>query len=268
MAEPERTVEGPDEKGIKTVTEIFRNAQGHIRKKVITKILVSKEKQPAGRKQRIAERKKWAFFGKASENDDDGTTFNGEPFDLEMKKRETNYYTGEEESQIKKKLEGKGQKSVVKCGFCGEMGHFTLWCPKKKAGAMPINPSAQVGGGGTEMRSATRNASGKYVPMHRRAGGMKDYSRDSEYSLRVTNISEDANEEDLRDLFWRCGETERVYLARDRSTGKSRGFAFVSYKRKEDMELALEKLDGFAYDNLILHVEKAKPRERKEGDKK
>jgi RNA recognition motif-containing protein len=44
------------------------------------------------------------------------------------------------------------------------------------------------------------------------------------------------------------------------------GFAFVSYADRDSAEKAVARLNGFGYDNLILHVEFAKPRE--EGEKK
>jgi translation initiation factor 3 subunit G len=44
----------------------------------------------------------------------------------------------------------------------------------------------------------------------------------------------------------------------DKNTGQSRGFAFVSYKRREDAERAIKTLNGFGYDHLILTVEWSK----------
>lgn len=42
-----------------------------------------------------------------------------------------------------------------------------------------------------------------------------------------------------------------------------KGFAFVSFYSKSDAERALEALDGFGYDNLILSVEWAKKDNKK-----
>ena len=39
----------------------------------------------------------------------------------------------------------------------------------------------------------------------------------------------------------------------------SRGFAFVSFVHKEDAARAMEKLQGFGYDHLILKLEWARP---------
>ncbi|CAN0541227.1 unnamed protein product, partial [Ectocarpus sp. 8 AP-2014] len=51
----------------------------------------------------------------------------------------------------------------------------------------------------------------------------------------------------------------RVYLAKDPETMQSRGFAFVSYYQKSDAESAMQALQGYGYDHLILKLEWAKP---------
>lgn len=78
-------------------------------------------------------------------------------------------------------------------------------------------------------------------------------------SLRVSNLSEDTTEGDLRDLFGNFGPIQRVHIA-TRDNGESRGFGFVNFMRKEDAERALRKLNGYGYANLILQVEWAAPR--------
>ncbi|KAJ8642409.1 hypothetical protein MRB53_019103 [Persea americana] len=46
----------------------------------------------------------------------------------------------------------------------------------------------------------------------------------------------------------------------DQKTGMSRGFGFVNFVNKEDADRAINKLNGYGYDNLILRVEWATPR--------
>lgn len=50
-----------------------------------------------------------------------------------------------------------------------------------------------------------------------------------------------------------------MYLAKDPETMQSRGFAFVSYYQKSDAESAMQALQGYGYDHLILKLEWAKP---------
>lgn len=57
-------------------------------------------------------------------------------------------------------------------------------------------------------------------------------------------MSEFAEEQDLRDMFSRFGHVTRVFLAKDRETGKAKGFAFVSYADRTDAAKACEKMDG------------------------
>lgn len=74
-----------------------------------------------------------------------------------------------------------------------------------------------------------------------RAGG----NRDDLPTLRVTNVSEDASEDDLRELFSRFGRVARVFIGKDRETGIGKGFAFVSFEEKAHAQKAMEKMHGF-----------------------
>lgn len=63
-----------------------------------------------------------------------------------------------------------------------------------------------------------------------------------------------------QDLFSPFGQVSRVYIAVDRETGESRGFGFVNFVYRADAQHAIDKLDGYGYDSLILRVEWAAPR--------
>ena len=56
------------------------------------------------------------------------------------------------------------------------------------------------------------------------------------------------------------GAISRIYVAFDRETGESRGFAFINFLHRDDAQRAIDKLDGHGYDSLILRVEWAQPR--------
>jgi len=45
-------------------------------------------------------------------------------------------------------------------------------------------------------------------------------------------------------MFSRFGHVTRVFLAKDRETGRAKGFAFVSYADRSDAAKACEKMDG------------------------
>ncbi len=81
----------------------------------------------------------------------------------------------------------------------------------------------------------------------------------------MSNISEEAREDDIRELFSSFGRVARVFLAKDKSTGRSRGFAFVKFDSRRDAENAMENLQGYGYAHLILKLEWAKPDNRDVG---
>lgn len=76
-------------------------------------------------------------------------------------------------------------------------------------------------------------------------------------TVRVTNLSEDIRERDIQELFSPFGQIQRIYLAKDKVTNNSKGFAFVSFLRKDAALSAIMHLNGYGYDNLILSVEMA-----------
>ncbi|KAG9039683.1 translation initiation factor eIF3 subunit g [Tulasnella sp. JGI-2019a] len=85
--------------------------------------------------------------------------------------------------------------------------------------------------------------------------GPGSMSRDDMPTLRVSNVSEDAEEDDMRNLFGRFGKVTTVYVGKGRGTGIGRRYAFVSFEDKASAEKALEKVHGSGYDNLILNVQ-------------
>jgi translation initiation factor 3 subunit G len=84
-------------------------------------------------------------------------------------------------------------------------------------------------------------------------------SQDESATIRVTNLSEETKESDVSELCRRFGPIQRIFLAKDKDTNLSKGFAFVSFVHRKDAAKAIEKLHGYGYDHLILRVEWAKP---------
>lgn len=60
----------------------------------------------------------------------------------------------------------------------------------------------------------------------------------------LLQVSEFAEENDLREIFERFGRVTRVFLAKDRDTGRAKGFAFISFQERTDAAKACEKIDG------------------------
>eukprot|EP01102_Stenamoeba_stenopodia_P009296 TRINITY_DN2745_c0_g1_i1.p1 TRINITY_DN2745_c0_g1~~TRINITY_DN2745_c0_g1_i1.p1 ORF type:complete len:283 (-),score=87.03 TRINITY_DN2745_c0_g1_i1:217-1065(-) len=150
------------------------------------------------------------------------------------------------------------------CRACGAVGdHWTDKCPfteKVEKTAPPSRAEREA------MRQQEKEDKDRYViPSQRRGGGAGDTEtvgrnrRDDAATIRVTNLSEDTKESDLQELFRTAGPISRIFLAKDRGTGLSKGYAFVTFVHREDAQKAMEKLSGFGYDHLILHIEWAKP---------
>jgi len=221
---------------------------------------------------RVAERKSWSKFGLSSK-DKAGpaidTTSVGENiiFKPSVNWRKDAKEETTEVGSMKDKLKDK----KVKCRICnGE--HFTARCPFKDTMA-PVGEegAADVAAGMPEEPAGPGGlGSGKssYVPPHLRNGGTASaagdrmgggkYERDDLATLRVTNVSEMAEEQELRDMFERFGRVTRVFLAKDRETGMAKGFAFISFQERTDAAKACEKMDGYGLKHLILRVEFAK----------
>lgn len=81
-------------------------------------------------------------------------------------------------------------------------------------------------------------------------------------TLRITNLTPDTTEDEVRALCSQYGRVGRVFVAKNRETQESKGFAYVSFYRREDAERALGKLDRAGYNHVILHVDWAKPNKR------
>jgi translation initiation factor 3 subunit G len=226
----------------------------------------------------VAERREWSKFGlekgkpKGPQPD---TTSVGENILFRPSRDWKNVQAEEakagggkaEEKSLKEQLRDK----KVKCRICqGE--HFTARCPFKDTmapaddGATPVNDPMAEDGDAEKAAGGLGMGGSNYVPPHLRKGGSAregermggKFERDDLATLRVTNVSEMAEEQELRDLFERFGRVTRVFLAKDRDTGRAKGFAFVSFVDRTDAASACEKMDGFGYRHLILRVEFAK----------
>ena len=75
--------------------------------------------------------------------------------------------------------------------------------------------------------------------------------------LFVGSISWDANEDDLRKLFSTFGELKDVHIAKDRETGKSRGFAFINFSSLKDGQKAVKELDGTEFHGRKISVQES-----------
>lgn len=80
-------------------------------------------------------------------------------------------------------------------------------------------------------------------------------------TIYIGNLSYQATEEDIREVFTEYGTVQRVVLPIDRETGRMRGFAFVEMAGDGEEEKAITDLDGAEWMGRQLKVNKAKPKE-------
>lgn len=249
-----------DSKGIQIITS-YRQNPSHPSQliKTITKVKVTvdKVKEPLA----VSERRSWKKFGQAAIDEKENvksTVQSKDEIFLEDPNADTDlqeedptaafgnlnaFWAKQQRRQLERKYDVAG-------GADEADGAAPGW--------------TQVGAGGATA------SSGKYVPPSVRAGlsGMSaggaggyqpERRMDDHNTIRVTNLSESTTEADLQELFQRYGRISRVYLAKDKETMQSRGFAFVSFVNKEDAAKAMDELQGFGYDHLILKLEWARP---------
>ncbi|MFO7537970.1 MAG: RNA-binding protein [Chloroflexota bacterium] len=82
--------------------------------------------------------------------------------------------------------------------------------------------------------------------------------------LYVGNLSFDATEEQVRDLFTEYGNIESLAMITDRDSGRFRGFCFVEMEASA-ANAAINALNGKMVDDRDLRVNEAKPREDRSG---
>jgi translation initiation factor 3 subunit G len=289
-----KTETAVDANGIKFVTEYRTNERGQ-RVKTVRKVRVNVTK--VLKNKRVEERRLWKKFGECAGQapgiDTSTTIISIDEVFIERKKK-----IDEEDAPIDPwkalstliciycfLLRACNLNSVLSagapagggqmvCRFCGAVNdHLFLKCPKRRTMSQ-ADMDAKVTGGAAPSEgpvsakpSSSAPAPGKYVAPGMRNGGgagasagATQQSRDEFPSLRVANLSEEATEDDIRDLFSNFGRVARCFIGRDRETRRSKGFAYVSFYTHSDAQLAIDKLNGFGYDNLILRVDWADSR--------
>ena len=81
--------------------------------------------------------------------------------------------------------------------------------------------------------------------------------------LYIGNLSFDSTENDLQDMFAAFGPVNEVNLITDRTTGRSRGFAFVTMATEEGAKAAIEGSSNKELHGRKLAVNEARPREER-----
>lgn len=86
-----------------------------------------------------------------------------------------------------------------------------------------------------------------------------------EVKLYVGNMTFDTSAEQLKTLFTEAGAVVAVDVIKDRDTGTSKGFAFITMGSQADAAKAISMFNGKEVGGRPLKVNTAKPREERPG---
>lgn len=94
--------------------------------------------------------------------------------------------------------------------------------------------------------------------------GLK-FEKERKMNIYVGNLSQDVNEDDLRQAFEALGQVESVNIIKDRFSGESRGFGFVEMPSKDEARKAIDELNGKDLKGKTLNVNEARPKTDRGG---
>ncbi len=83
----------------------------------------------------------------------------------------------------------------------------------------------------------------------------------------VGNLSWNATEEAMKELFAQVGEVVSVRIVSDPYTGRSKGFGFVELADEAACTQAIEKLDNYNFVNRPIRVSRARQEGSRDGQR-
>ena len=84
-----------------------------------------------------------------------------------------------------------------------------------------------------------------------------------EAKLYVGNLSKSTTQEELNTLFAQAGEVTAAEVVKDRRSGESKGFAFVTMSAQSEADKAVSMFNAYSFGDHALKVSMAKPREQR-----
>jgi RNA recognition motif-containing protein len=83
-----------------------------------------------------------------------------------------------------------------------------------------------------------------------------------EAKLYVGNLSKSTTQDELNVLFAQAGEVSAAEVIKDRKSGESKGFAFITMSTQSEADKAVSMFDAYPLSDHVLKVSPAKPREQ------
>ena len=84
-----------------------------------------------------------------------------------------------------------------------------------------------------------------------------------ETELFVGNLSRSTTREELNALFARAGDVTAADVVKDRKSGVSKGYAFVTMSAQNEADKAISMFNRYALSEHVLKVSLAKPRQQR-----
>jgi RNA recognition motif-containing protein len=78
--------------------------------------------------------------------------------------------------------------------------------------------------------------------------------------IYVGNLAKTTTEEEINTLFAKAGEVSLVEVVKDKVSGLSKGFAFVTMNAESDAEKAITMFNAYSLSDHELKVNVAKPK--------
>uniref|UniRef100_A0A1I7V105 Eukaryotic translation initiation factor 3 subunit G n=1 Tax=Caenorhabditis tropicalis TaxID=1561998 RepID=A0A1I7V105_9PELO len=231
--------EGAD--GTRTETA-FTEVDG-VRYKVVTQFKVINKRVPKV----VADRKKWVKFGTCKgepAGPQVATTYVAEEVEMQF----TRNRAGEQILDVQEDKQTAKTTSREHCRHCKGNDHWSTHCPYKVMYQLDEETDANA--------DAQQNPNALGL---RPDGRQIDRNRSDENTCRVTNLPQEMNEDELRDVFGRIGRVIRIFIARDKVTALPKGFAFVTFESRDDAARAIAELNDIRMYHMVLKVEWTRP---------
>jgi nucleolin len=84
-----------------------------------------------------------------------------------------------------------------------------------------------------------------------------------EAKLHIGNLPKSTTQEELSTLFAQAGNVTVAEVIRERRSGESRGFAFVTMSAQSEADKAISMFDTYSLSDHALKVSMARPREQR-----
>ena len=141
---------------------------------------------------------------------------------------------------------------AAKCTMCGTDTKLPFEpTPGVPARCSPCKEKVDNGEASKEELAAEREVLNKAREAAKETMGMK---------LFIGGLPYATTEEQLTELFVAHGELKEVHIAKDKETGNSKGFAFVTYKSYKEGAAAIEALKGTQIEGRKLTIQESKPK--------